>query len=185
MKKILTICVLLTTVLFVDQLIAQDFSGLDKSPADIAWLPGNRKPAPIAKVIYSRPQMKGRTMFAADSELAPAGKIWRTGANETTQITFTKDATFGGKKVKAGTYSLYSIPGDKWTVILNSKLNTWGHFEYDESKDVARVEVSARTNSGPEVEAFTIQFADPADGSTKSTMYLAWGNTIVDIPVEY
>lgn len=181
MKKILTICLLLTVVIFTDQLMAQEFRGLDKSPADVAWLPGNRKPAPIAKVVYSRPQLKGRAL----SELTPAGQIWRTGANETTQITLLKDASFGGKKVKAGTYALYTIPGDKWTVILNSKLNTWGHYEYDESKDIARFEAAARTNSGAVVEAFTIQFADVAEGSNKSTMYLAWGNTIVDIPVEF
>jgi len=179
MKKVLTICLLLTAVLFADQLMAQDFKGLDKSPADVAWLPGNRKPAPIAKVVYSRPQLNGRSL----SELTPAGEMWRTGANETTEITFIKDVTLGGKKVKKGTYALYTIPGDKWTVILNSKLNTWGHYQYDESKDVARITASTKTNSGASVEAFTIQFSDPVDN--KSTMYMAWGNSIVEVPVKY
>ncbi len=179
MKKIFTICLLLTVILFTDQLMAQEFKGLDKSPADVAWLPGNRKPAPIAKVVYSRPQLNGRLL----TELTPAGKLWRTGANETTEVTFLKDVTFGGKKVKKGTYALYSIPGDKWTVILNSKLNTWGHYEYDESKDVAKIQASSRSNGGAAVEAFTIQFSDPE--GNKSTMSMAWGGTIVDVPIEY
>lgn len=179
MKKILTICLVLTAVFFTDQLMAQEFRGLDKSPADIAWLPGNRKPAPIAKVVYGRPQLNGRSL----TELTPADQLWRTGANETTEVTFLKDVKFGGKKVKKGTYALYTIPGDKWTVILNSKLNTWGHFEYDGTKDVAKIKVSSRSNSGAEVEAFTIQFSDPE--ANKSTMSMAWGGTIVDVPVEY
>ena len=185
MRKLVPVLIFIASTLLMEEAAAQEFRGLDKSPADIAWLPGNRKPEPIARVVYGRPQMKGRSMFAANSELAPAGNLWRTGANETTQITFLKDVTFAGKKIAAGTYALYTIPGDKWTVILNSKLHTWGHYQYDESKDVARAEVSARTNSGAAVEAFTIQFESPAEGSTKSTMYLAWGNTIVDIPVEW
>ena len=104
MKKFLTICFIAMTVLFADQLMAQDFRGLDKSPADVAWLPGNRKPAPVAKVVYGRPQLNGRAL----ADLTPAGEMWRTGANETTEITFMKDVTFGGKKVKKGTYALYT-----------------------------------------------------------------------------
>jgi len=183
MRKNLLFSFLLTiAVLCSEQLMAQEFKGLDKSPADVAWLPGNRKPAPIAKVVYSRPQLKGRAL----ADLAPAGQLWRTGANETTEVTFIKDVTFAGTKVKAGTYALYTIPGSaKWTVILNSKLNTWGHYQYDATQDVMKVEVTARANSGAEVEAFTIQFADPAEGSSKSTMYLAWGSVIVDVPIEF
>ena len=75
------------------------------------------------------------------------------------------------------------VPGDKWSVILNSKLNTWGHYEYDESKDVAKVTAATRKNTGSPVEAFTIQFSDPE--GNRSTMYLAWGDNIVEIPVEY
>lgn len=183
MKNLIFTIALGLMVFSADLAFAQDFSGLDRSPADIAWLPANRQ-SPVIKVIYSRPQKNGRTLFGSDEALVPPGKIWRTGANETTEIIFLQDATFAGKKVKAGTYSLYTIPGDgKWTIVLNSKLNTWGHFQYDESQDVMRAEVSSRKYDGAELEAFTIQFKNPEDN--KSIMYMAWGNTVVDIPVEY
>jgi len=170
-------------VLSVDWASAQQFGAIDKSPADIALLRADRESAPVAKVVYSRPQKKGRDMFSADADLAPAGKVWRTGANETTEITFWQDVTFAGKKVKSGTYAFYTIPGDgKWIVVLNSKLNTWGHFQYDESKDVIRAEVSSRKYEGAEIEAFSIKFAS-LEGN-KSTLYLGWGTTVVDVPVE-
>jgi len=90
--------------------------------------------------------------------------------------------TVGDKMVKAGTYSLYTIPDkDKWVIIFNSKLDTWGAFEYDESKDVARVEVPAET-SDKEVEAFTIAF--DGKGGT-GNMVLAWENTLVKVPLKY
>ena len=82
---------------------------LDKSPADIAYFRKSKKDAPVAKVIYSRPQKKDRKIFG---ELVPFGKVWRTGANESTEIDFYKDGTFGGKPVKAGRYSLFTIPNE-------------------------------------------------------------------------
>src|SRR5690606_41594082 len=89
---------------------AQKFSGLDKSPADIASYPSDYKISDkLIRITYSRPLLKRRSI----SELAPAGKVWRTGANEATVITFYKDATIGGKSVSAGTYSLFTIPGEK------------------------------------------------------------------------
>lgn len=159
---------------------AQKLPGLDPSPADIAiFRPDGRGTTPIAKVTYGRPQKKGRTMLG-DTE--KYGKVWRTGANETTEIKFYKDVTVGGKKLAAGTYSLYTIPNaDKWVIIFNSKLDTWGSYEYDESKDVARVEVPAG-KSDAEVEAFTIVF-DGKGGS--ADMVLAWENTKVKVPFNY
>ncbi|HPI80519.1 MAG TPA: DUF2911 domain-containing protein, partial [Cyclobacteriaceae bacterium] len=124
--------------LTVDFSIAQKLPQLDASPADIAiFRPDGQGSAPVAKVVYGRPQKKGRTILGG---LEKYGKVWRTGANETTEIKLYKDVTVGDKMVKAGTYSLYTIPDkDKWVIIFNSKLDTWGAFEYDESKDVARV----------------------------------------------
>lgn len=159
---------------------AQKLPALDSSPADIAlFRPDGRGSAPVARVVYSRPQKKGRTMLG---ETEKYGKVWRTGANETTEIKFYKDVTIAGKQVKAGTYSLYSIPNkDKWVIIINSKLDTWGAYEYDESKDVARVEVAAG-KADEEVEAFTIAF-DGKDGS--ANMVMAWENTMVKVPFSY
>jgi hypothetical protein len=154
--------------------------GLDQSPADIAYFrPDGRGTAPVVKVVYGRPSKKGRTMLG-DKE--PYGKVWRVGANETTEIKLYRDVTFGDKKLTAGTYSLYAIPDKaEWTIIFNSKLDTWGPYEYDESKDVARIKVAAG-NAPSEVEAFTIAF----DGSGgKGNMYLAWEKTMVTVPLTY
>jgi hypothetical protein len=159
---------------------AQKLPPLDASPADIAiFRPQGSKTTPLIKVIYGRPQMKGRTMIG---ETEPLGKVWRTGANESTEIKFYKDVNFGDKQVKAGTYTLYSIPGaNEFTVILNSKLDTWGAFEYDESKDVARIQapVSKTENA---VEAFTIAF-EGKEGT--GNMVLAWEKWMVKVPLKY
>lgn len=158
----------------------QKLPGLDPSPADIAYLRENgRGTAPVVKVVYGRPSKKGRTMLGGTEAY---GKVWRTGANETTEIKLYKPVTFGDKQLAAGTYSLYTIPGkDEWTIIFNSKLDTWGHYEYDETKDVARIKVPAG-KSDSEVEVFTIAF-DGGNGT--ATMALAWENTLVKVPVKF
>lgn len=155
---------------------AQKFPELDASPADISYLrEGDRRSPVVAKVVYSRPQKKGRTMFG-DKE--PYGKVWRVGANETTEIKLYKPVTFGDKQLAAGTYSLYAIPNKtEWTIIFNSKLDTWGAYEYDQSKDVARITVPATTGD-KDVEAFTLMFED-------KNMILAWEKTIVKVPVKF
>jgi hypothetical protein len=159
---------------------AQKLPGLDSSPADIAYLRQNgKKGAPIIKVVYGRPLKKGRTMLG-DKE--PYGKVWRTGANETTEIKLYKDVTFGDKVVPAGTYTLYTIPDkSEWTIIFNSKLDTWGPYEYEEAKDVARIKVPAGKTDA-EVEAFTIDFQG---GNGTGDMVLAWENTLVKVPVKF
>ena len=157
--------------------------GLDPSPADIAILRESRNADPHAKIIYSRPQKKGRVTIAADNgALAPFGKLWRTGANETTELIVYKNIKLGDVDIAPGTYSLYTIPGEKeWTIILNGKLNTWGHFAYDESQDKYKISGTVKTYE-PVVEAFTIVFGNVS--GSKSTLYLAWDTTIVEIPVE-
>ncbi|MEL6916700.1 MAG: DUF2911 domain-containing protein, partial [Bacteroidota bacterium] len=147
------------------------------SPLDIAVYPSSgRVPDKLVRVIYSRPQLKGRSM----SDLAPNGKVWRTGANEAVEITFYKDATVGGKAIKAGTYSLFTIPGEsEWTVILNSKLNQWGAYSYDESSDVARVSATA-SSDGKSLEAFSIAYKEVDEGVH---MVMGWGTNRVAVPI--
>jgi len=159
---------------------AQKLPGVDPSPADIAYFrPNGRNSAPVAKVVYGRPMKKGRTMLG---DVEPFGKVWRLGANEATEIKLYQDVTFGDKTLKAGTYSMYAIPNKtEWTLIFNSKLDTWGAYEYEESKDVARIKVPVgKTES--EVEAFTIVF-DGKDAT--ATMVIAWETTLVKIPLKY
>ena len=126
-------------------------------------------------ITYGRPGLKGRSL----ATLAKPGQVWRTGANESTVITFSEDVIFGGKEVKAGTYSLYTIPGENWTFILNSKLS-WGT-QYDESQDVVRVPAAVTTEGASSFERFTIYFDTLSD--TKAHLNLQWGKTMTAIPI--
>ena len=128
----------------------------------------------VVSVTYGRPGLKGRSL----ESLAPAGKVWRTGANESAAITFSTDVMVGDQEVAAGTYSLYSIPGkNSWTVIINSKLS-WGT-RYDEATDVTRAKASA--SKGPETEWFQMDF-DNLSGK-KAHLNLRWGTAVASIPI--
>ena len=149
---------------------SQEFKKLDKSPMDVASFPSSYKISDkIVKVTYSRPQLKGRAL----SKLAPAGKIWRTGANEAAQITFYKPMMAGKTLIEPGTYSLFTIPGQKeWTVIINSEINLWGAYYYDQKYDVATMQA---TITKGETEAFSIAFTEVDNGIE---MHLGWGPVI-------
>ena len=177
MKNLLALCTLALTLVFSTEATAQDFSGLDKSPMDVAAYPASyRVSDKLVRVIYSRPQLKGRSM----AELAPSGKVWRTGANEAVEITFYQDMNVADTAVKAGTYSMFTIPGDaEWTVILNSNLNQWGAYSYDESADVARFQAKTSTDS-KSLEAFSIAFKEVDNGAH---MVMGWGTTRVAVPM--
>ncbi len=128
----------------------------------------------VVSVTYGRPGLKGRPL----ESLTPTGKVWRTGANESVAITFSGDVTVGDKAISAGTYSIYTIPGDKkWTIIINSKLS-WGT-QYDETMDVART--TASVAKGSEKEWFTIDFDALSD--SKAHMNLRWGTKAVTVPI--
>jgi len=125
-------------------------------------------------VTYGRPYAKGRDVFGG---LEKFGKVWRVGADEATEITFKKDAVFGGTAVKAGTYTLFAIPEEKeWTLILNSELKQWGAYNYEKIKDKNVATLKAPTGKTIEkVEQLTITPTD--DG-----LVIAWDDTIVDVP---
>jgi hypothetical protein len=175
-KSILSVAIFAITLVSSTETTAQKFVKLDKSPMDAASYPSSYKISDkIVKVTYGRPQLKGRDM----SKLAPADKVWRTGANEAAEITFYKDVTFGGKEVNAGTYTLFTIPNKKaWTVILSTAKNVWGSYFYDKEEDVARVTGTLST-SEENIEAFSMLFDE------NMTLKMGWGNTIVSIPVIY
>ncbi|WP_296382323.1 DUF2911 domain-containing protein [Winogradskyella sp.] len=172
---------LLTTIAFAFMMLvsfnieAQKFSGLDKSPLDLASFPSRGSDKAI-KVFYSRPQLKGRTV---GKELAPYGKLWRTGANDATQIQFLSDMKFGGKTIKTGAYSLFTIPGEKeWTIIISSDVDNWATRGYKESNEVARVTVPV-TEGSDSLEAFSITFEATDAGAT---MHLGWDKVRVAVP---
>ncbi len=127
-------------------------------------------------VKYSRPNVKGRNVFA---DLAPYGEVWRTGANTITTITFSEDIALEGKAVKAGEYALLSIPGkDTWTIILNKGTKQWGAYAYKEADDVLRF-TAKPTKLNDKVETFTIGFDDVTPTTAK--LNLMWANTKVSI----
>lgn len=154
---------------------AQKFSKLDKSPMDAAAFPASYKESnKLIKIVYSRPQLNDRKL----SDLAPNGKVWRTGANEAPELTLYTDMKLGGTAIKAGTYTFYVIPGDtEWTAIISTDLNVWGSYFYDEANDVARISVPV--NSGDSLDAFSIAFEEAENGVH---MHLGWGTTRVAVP---
>ena len=175
-NTVLTIAVFVTTLISSLQLTAQEFKSLDKSPMDMAAFPRSYKISDkIVKVIYSRPQLKGRDLL----KLAPPEKVWRTGANEAVEITFYKDVIFGGKALKAGTYSLFTIPsleGD-WTVIINRARNIWGSYYYKQDQDVVRVS-GKYTKTEENIEAFSMMF------DRDMTLKMGWGYTIISVSIK-
>lgn len=139
-------------------------------------------------VTYGRPGIKDRSYFSEGSALAPIDQVWRTGANESTTITFSDDVNFGGEAVEAGTYTLFSIPGkESWTIILNDQLTredgspAWGAYGYDEEADVVRVPAASVDNNAPMMEWFGISFDTLSE--TKAHLNLHWGTTKVAVPI--
>ena len=127
---------------------------------------------------YSRPGVKGRKIFG---DLVPFGKVWRTGANQATTLTFGDPVTIGGTNIPAGKYGLLSIPGaDEWTIIITHQLDVTSPAAYKPDQDVVRL--TARTHDLPfSVETFTILFADVT--STSCNLQLIWDKMLVMVPI--
>ena len=180
MKKTLLFSCLFTflTLLSIGSAKAQDIKDLDESPHDIVYFRTNKIAPPSIKVLYGRPMKKGRDLF---EEVIPYGQIWRVGANEATEVVFYKDVLFGGTEVKAGTYVLYAIPNEKeWTLILSSKTDVWGTYEYDEKYDVARGQ--AKVSRAEFIEAFSIAFKEQGK---HINMILGWDTARVTAPIRF
>lgn len=160
------------------------FPKVDTSPLDVVYYPLNttksKEPvAPVMRVLYSRPQKKGREIFGV---LEQFDKVWRFGANESAEIQFFKSVTIAGKKIKAGRYSLFAIPSqDKWTIIVNKQNDKWGAFSYNQQLDVLRTDVVVNKTEKT-VEAFSITFIDSPDGAN---LVAAWDNTQIYLPIEF
>lgn len=128
------------------------------------------------EITYGQPSKRNRVIFG---DLVPYNEIWRTGANEATEITFKKDVNFGGKPVKAGTYTLFSIPTEKeWTVILNSQLGQWGAYDYEKNKAKNILQVKAPVHHLDQVQeklTYTVN---------NDAVSIEWDQTGVTIPVK-
>jgi hypothetical protein len=127
---------------------------------------------------YSRPNMKGRKIFG---DLVPFDKVWRTGANNATTLTFTDDVTIGGTKIAPGKYGLLSIPSaTEWTLIITKQLDVTSPAAYKPESDVVRVKVKPSTLPFA-VETFTAMFGDIKDNS--ANLDLMWDKTYVQLPI--
>jgi hypothetical protein len=168
-----------TTVLFLfatELLAAQEILKLRPSPLAILSV---RYQDHYVKITYSQPQKKRREIFGA---LVPYGKVWRTGANEATEITTTKDILISDILLKAGTYSIFTIPEkEKWTIILNADVGLWGAYNYNEQKDVYRFEVPAEA-AGTLYEPFTMIFDHRNE---VANLLMMWDRTKVTIPIKF
>lgn len=132
------------------------------------------------EVVYSRPSLKGREILG---RVEAFGRVWRTGANAATRISFSTPVTFEGSALPAGDYSLFSIPGaDEWTIILSRNTKLWGAYGYNPEEDVLRVKVKPEKLAVP-VETFTIDFNDLRDES--ATLNLIWETTRVPIQLGF
>jgi hypothetical protein len=128
------------------------------------------------RIIYNQPHLRGRQMLG---DQVPYGKIWRLGANESTEIFTTDDIRIGGMKLNDGAYTLLAIPeAEQWTLVASKQLGQWGAYRYDESMDVWRV--ATPTQKADKIyEAFTIWF-----GPDGETLNMAWGDTMVSYDIE-
>ncbi|MEO1628850.1 MAG: DUF2911 domain-containing protein, partial [Bacteroidota bacterium] len=162
----------------------------DKSPMDLAQYPRNSRvrnylegaekeaAVPKVRVVYSRPQKKGRNIFG---EMLKYGEPWRMGANETTEITFFEDVKFGDKDVKAGRYGIMAVPhADKWELVIHTGIPSWGTFGHDPANNIASITVpTAQTKE--EVEALSVMFQKKTDKLVH--MIVAWDRTQVEVPI--
>ncbi|MBC7365764.1 MAG: DUF2911 domain-containing protein [Undibacterium sp.] len=128
------------------------------------------------EINYARPGAKGRAVFGG---LVPYGKVWRTGANTATKIKFSTAVNFGGTAIPAGTYELFSIPGEKeWTVIVHKDSSQWGAYAYDSKNDIARITAKTVSLATP-IESLTIDLNDFRDES--ASLSIAWEKTRVSV----
>jgi len=153
-------------------------------------------------ITYSRPGIKGRTIWgdapagaptgtatlddgrsrAKDAAIVPYGRVWRTGANEATTFTVTDEVMISGQKLPAGTYSLHTIPGkDEWTIIFNSDAGQWGSFAYDVKKDVLRVK--AKPQMTPDNQEW-LNFNFPMATENSAQIMIRWEKIAVPFTVE-
>lgn len=193
MRKVLLTTLTMLFILGFNELSqAQEWSELDKSPLDIAYFPPRaafrafeeteaekKANEPVIRVLYSRPQKKGRNVFGG---IVPYSKTWRAGANESSEIMFYRPVEIGDEELPAGRYTFYVTPEkEEWTFTLSSQLDNWGAYAYDPGQDVASVTVPTRSLEKP-LEAFSITFEESENGAH---MLMGWDKTMVRIPITF
>lgn len=149
----------------------QDKSSRPSPPATVSQTLNN---GTTVTIDYSRPSLKNRTI---GKDIAPFGKVWRTGANEPTSFEVSKAVKIEGQNLPAGKYSLYTIPGEQeWTIILNKTWQGWGT-SYKQAEDVFRVKVKPQTS---DVNEEMLTFSISKDGLVSAV----WGKTKINFKVD-
>lgn len=173
MKKLLTISLVTAALLLVQPAAAQVTYPAPSPLAKIHQVVGTTD----VKIEYSRPSKKGRTLFVDVEEF---GKIWRTGANASTKISFSDDVQIEGKDVPAGEYALYSIPGETtWSVMLYKDLSLGGNVgDYDATQEQVRVTVNGE-RLPISVENLTIDIGNITNNS--ANIAIIWGEYYVPV----
>lgn len=172
-----TIFLSILTFLLIQETNAQEFPRLDASPMDISIF-RNEDMSPMIRVIYSRPQKRNRVIFG---ELVPYGEVWRTGANEATELEVYRSLKFGNTVITPGTYTLYTIPKEKeWIIIINCDTNAWGAYNYDENMDLVRHTVKSKNAAAP-IESLSMAFKPIENGVS---LMIGWDDRFVEVPFE-
>ena len=168
---------LLYLLLFSCSAFAQEL--VKPRPSPLALVTAQYKDTYL-KLTYSQPSKRGREVFG---KLVPFDQVWRTGANEATEVTITRDIKVNGSDLKAGTYSIFTIPRvDAWTIIINGDLGQWGSYNYNEKTDVLRFDVPTAALADVVYESFTLWFDQKND---KADLHMAWDKTKVVIPIQF
>ena len=170
----------LFVVAFVaSSLLAQEAKKIEFPQASSGATVKERVGVTDVSIEYSRPNMRERKIFGG---LVPYGQIWRTGANAATKMTFSTDVKLGGTPVPAGTYALFTIPGEaEWTVILSKVSDEWGSYAYNQKDDQARIKVKPVSLADP-LETMTIGVQDIRAG--KANLVIAWEKTKVPVEID-
>lgn len=166
---------------------ANPYEPVDVSPMDMSYFPsdypvqkmsGKVSIPPVMRVIYSRPHRQGRTIFGS---LLKYGEPWRLGANEATEIEFFQPVFIQSKKIDRGRYVMYAIPQkDKWTIILNSNLNSWG-LKQEPKDDVIKFDIPVQ-NTEQTVEYFSMVFQKTRQGAD---LVMAWDTVVARLPIQF
>ncbi len=168
-------CITVLLFLLGYSTLAQQVTPERLSPAAFATL---RYKDTYIKITYSQPRKRGREIFGS---LVPYGQIWRTGANEATEITLTKDVFVNGVLVPAGTYSVFTVPEkEKWVFILNKELGLWGSYNYNYKNDFLRFEMPVQA-SPVFTETLTLKFDQR---NNVADLLLLWDNIKISIPIQ-
>ncbi len=168
-----------TFSLFLLTFTAFSQEGLTVRPSPLAIVSARYKDTYL-KISYSQPQKHGREIFG---KLVPFGQIWRTGANEGTEITVTRDIKINGTDLKAGTYSLFTVPNENsWTIIFNTDLGQWGAYTYNPKSDLLKFDTPTIHLTDVVFEPFTIMIDQKNE---KAELSMAWDKTKITFPIQF